>query len=511
MADEYQSIFIKEDWTSAKWRLNNLYYIVDPKGNKIPFRMKPEQEHFYDNLWYWNIILKARQLGWTTLIALMALDQCLFTANYSAAIIAHKKDDAEKIFEKKIKFAYTALPWSLKDERKIIKDPAGELWLSNGSTCIVSTSARSGTLQFLHISEFGKICANRPDIAEEIVTGSFPAVAPGNFTFVESTAEGNDGHFHDMVQRAVKKAESGERLTRLDFRLHFYGWYQRPENTLPDDEAALVKFTKEQNAYFTKSETETGITYTTGQKAWYVVTAEKQGDKMFRENPATIKEAFEASVKGLIYGDQMTLIRKNLQICTVPWAPGYPVNTSWDLGHSKGNAMAVWCHQQVGMQHRLIRFHQAEGEGVPYFANYLKGWGYTFGVHYMPHDAENVQENETAITTRADILRGLISGDVSVGTRIKDREDGIEQTRVFLPQCWIDRQNCDEGIKALDNYRRRWNNQLQQHMTEPLHNWASNGADALRELAQQLHVLDMEESDFQAARQQRRSKGRWRA
>src|SRR5687768_7252963 len=122
---DYQPIFIKEDWTSPKWRLNHLYSIVDADGKAIPFRMKPEQEHFYDRLWYWNIILKARQLGWTTLIALMALDQCLFNRNYSAAIIAHKKDDATKIFDKKIKFAYDNLPAALKEARTVVKDPAG--------------------------------------------------------------------------------------------------------------------------------------------------------------------------------------------------------------------------------------------------------------------------------------------------------------------------------------------------------------------------------------------------
>ena len=37
-------------------------------------------------------------------------------------------------------------------------------------------SARSGTLQRLHVSEFGKICAQYPKKAREIVTGAFPAV-----------------------------------------------------------------------------------------------------------------------------------------------------------------------------------------------------------------------------------------------------------------------------------------------------------------------------------------------
>lgn len=499
---------IKALLADPKWRLNNLYWFVDAYGNERPFRMNEQQEHFYDRLWYWNLILKARQVGWTTLIALMALDQCLFNDNYSACIIAHKVDDAVKIFEGKIKFAYNRLPPDLKAQKPLVKEPAGELWFKNGSKCIVDTSARSGTLQFLHISEYGKICAQRPDVAKEIKSGSFPAVAPGNFVFVESTAEGTEGDFFDLTMAAKAKAEAGKQLTSVDFRLHFYGWYTRADNVLPPHEVPMVTITREWQDYFTKSETETGITYSAAQKAWYVKTEEKLTDTMKRENPATIKEAFEASVEGIIYGRQLTIMRLNRQITAVPWQPDQRVNTFWDLGRSKGNAMAVWCHQRVGMRNCLIRYHEAEGEGVAYFAKYLNRWGYNFAVHYLPHDGDNHQDGEI-VRTRADILRGLIDGDVVVGDRIRELDDGIEATREFLPSCWIDEENCAKGLKSLENYKRRFNTTLKQFMTEPLHNGASNGADALRTGAQT--YVTPSHVDPTASTRKRRRPDHWRA
>ena len=48
-----------------KWRLNHLYSIVDKHGQIIKFTLNPAQERLLDNLHYLNVILKARQLGFS--------------------------------------------------------------------------------------------------------------------------------------------------------------------------------------------------------------------------------------------------------------------------------------------------------------------------------------------------------------------------------------------------------------------------------------------------------------
>ncbi|MDA6552020.1 hypothetical protein OSK79_21975 [Escherichia coli] len=62
----------------------------------------------------------------------------------------------------------------------------------------VATSFRSGTVQRLHISEHGKICAKYPAKAKELRTGTLNAVSDECIIFDESTAEGVGGDFYEM-------------------------------------------------------------------------------------------------------------------------------------------------------------------------------------------------------------------------------------------------------------------------------------------------------------------------
>ena len=71
---------------------------------------------------------------------------------------------------------------------------------------------RSGTIHRLHVSEFGKICAKYPDKAQEVVTGSIPAVPMNGVLVIESTAEGRDGDFFKMVQIAEANEASRKLL-----------------------------------------------------------------------------------------------------------------------------------------------------------------------------------------------------------------------------------------------------------------------------------------------------------
>ena len=87
---------------SQKWRINNLYRIIDEHGDDVQFVMRPQQEKFFDDYWYFNVILKARQLGFTTLIDIMGLDFAIFRPNFTSIIIAETKEKAADIFSAKV-------------------------------------------------------------------------------------------------------------------------------------------------------------------------------------------------------------------------------------------------------------------------------------------------------------------------------------------------------------------------------------------------------------------------
>ena len=89
----------KDKLIDRYWRLNHLYSIIDKSGDKISFKLNWAQKELYNNLWYCNVILKARQLGVSTFITILFLDTCLFNSNISCGIIAHTREDAEQIYD----------------------------------------------------------------------------------------------------------------------------------------------------------------------------------------------------------------------------------------------------------------------------------------------------------------------------------------------------------------------------------------------------------------------------
>lgn len=114
------------------WRLcSGQLYKIMIKGDDghdeelvIPFKPNRSQRRLLEKLHYRNIILKARQLGFTTLIAIYFLDCALFRKNIRAGIIAHEEDAAKKIFRDKVKFAYLQLPSALRDAFPLARDNA---------------------------------------------------------------------------------------------------------------------------------------------------------------------------------------------------------------------------------------------------------------------------------------------------------------------------------------------------------------------------------------------------
>jgi hypothetical protein len=445
--------------------------------------MNPEQERLFDEMWYWNVILKARQMGFSTAIGIFALDQCLWVPNTRAGIIAQTEDDVLKLFKNKIQKPYMALPKALRDAIGLQSMSKTEITLGNGSSLQVGMSMRSDTLTFLWVSEFGKICAKAPDRAMEVVTGAFPALAVGNPLFVESTAEGQEGYFHDYCMDALTAQRTGALLSKRSFKLHFYAWWQKPTNRL---DPAGVELTDQDKMYFDKMLVEHEILLDAAQKAWYVNEARTLKGKMHRENPSYPEEAFAVALQGAYYEEQMLWLRKNNRITSVPWDPALPVNTFWDFGVSTNNETTIWFHQRNGLRDQFIEYYEAEGKGLGHFARYLQSTGYTFGTHYLPHDGDaRMQTEGEEPQTRREMLEKLLKGHrFEIVGRTKDVMNGIELTQARFPSVWMDKEKCKEGIAALDSYVRTWNKARAQFTNVPFHNWASNASDAFRQYGQ---------------------------
>lgn len=484
------------------WRLCNLYKIIvkgddddedalrgeDDPGLIVTFSPRPAQRQLLARLWHRNLILKARQLGFTTLIALLWLDTALFGKSpLRCGIVAHDREAAATILRDKVLFAYQNLPDALREQFPLAKESAQELVFGHNKASIrVATSMRSGTIHRLHVSEFGKICAQYPHKAKEVVTGSIPAVPLSGIIVIESTAEGQEGPFHDMTQRALKQQEAGATLNRRDYRLHFFPWWKAPEYVL-DPEG--VSISDAQTAYFREVEQATRVPLSPEQRAWYAATVEADfaGDQplMWQEYPSTPREPFRISTEGTYYAVQLTRARLDQRIVpTIPIAP-VPVNAFWDLG--RGDMTAIWLHQIVGIEHRFIGYIEDTGQDLDHYTKQLQALGLTLGVMYLPHEAAYRRLGESADTNRTleEMVQALLPGvKTYVVPRVTRINAGIQATRNSFRSAWFDEQKCQRGLVRLAMYRKQWNKQRGAWSDEPLHDDASHGADAFRQWGQ---------------------------
>lgn len=460
-------------------RLNTIYKIVDKEGRLINFSMNEEQYDFYKNKHNRNITCKARQLGSTTLTQLFILDECLFNDNKSAGVIAHNKEDAEKFFDKKIKLAYDNIPYDFKQKYvpEAEQDAANQLKFSNGSYISVGTSMRSDSLQFLHLSEYGKLCAKYPEKAAEVQSGALNALSVNSWIHIESTGEGAHGHFYDMCQTSRRLAEGDTQLSPLDYKFFFYPWWTARGYRLSDHQEPG----DEERKYFTELNKFSGIDLTREQRNWYIAKKREQGDKMWREYPSTPDEAFRGIIDGAPLSRVMSQLRRRGHITRVPWMRGHPVHTFWDLGHN--DFMAIWFMQSVGYERRFIDYHQDNFLPLSHYAQVLNEKPYVYGTHHLPHDAEVTELTRSDSKTRKEVLETLLPGDFYVVPRTPSEEEAVNAARENMDNCYWDEENCAEGIKCLEQVRYRFDEAKQAYAPQLLKNQWKHGADSFFQFA----------------------------
>ena len=103
-----QADVLKRFLSDSAARLNHLYWIIDKDGRPVRFRMNWAQRELHETAHTRNNILKVRQLGLSTYIAMLILDMCLFRPQFKAAIVDKTLTDAEAKIAK-IAFAFQRL------------------------------------------------------------------------------------------------------------------------------------------------------------------------------------------------------------------------------------------------------------------------------------------------------------------------------------------------------------------------------------------------------------------
>lgn len=186
---------------------------------------------------------------------------------------------------------------------------------------------------------------------------------------------------------------------------------------------------------------------------------------------------FEVPALGAIYANEMGRAKSDKRIASVPYDPALLVDTAWDLGI--GDSTAIWFYQAVRGEVHAIDYYENHGQPITHYLSELASKPYKYGKHHVPHDAEG-RELGTGKSI-ADLMKGANYWPTIVPKL--GLEAGINATRVLFPRVWFDETKCKAGLDCLMNYRRSFNARLGEFKDEPVHDWASHGADAFRYLA----------------------------
>lgn len=468
------------------WRISNLYKIKDKDGNTVTFRPNRAQQRFLDRLWHRNLVPKARQRGFSTLVQILMLDTCLFVPNTTAAIIAQDRDTAGRIRDGKIKFAYDRLPPLVQQMVPLTTDNETELEWKNGSNMSISTSVRGGTLDFLHVSEYGIICLEDPLKAREIQEGSLPAVPTSGILVVESTVESPYGIFSSMVKNAADVEKQGRELTPLDYRLHFASWWDADEYEI-DPRGIIIS--PQQHGYFSRLEAIIGQPISLAKRAWYVTKLAadfgNEKEKMWRQYPSTLDEAFTVATNGLWLAEQMAAARVQGRIGPLPLVTGIPVNTFWDIGTD--DATSIWLHQAVGAWDHFIGYIEGAGEPPAHYVAALQtareARGFVWGQHFLPHDGAHRRINTARLVTYKDMIEEAGLRNVEIVPRADSLEVEIQLLRQDFSSYRFDETECKAGIEHLDGFAKVFNKTMQVFTGAIAQNGHQHGADALRQKA----------------------------
>jgi len=189
--------------------------------------------------------------------------------------------------------------------------------------------------------------------------------------------------------------------------------------------------------------------------------------------------SFDAALLGAYWGNELRDAELEGRITSVPHDRNVPVHTSWDLG--RRDDTAIWWYQVIRGEVHIIDYFAISGANIAEIAQVLLNKPYKYGIHHLPHDAKakTLASERSVIEQLADFL-GI--GNMTIVPNLSV-QDGIQAVRMALPYCYFDAEKCYEGVEALKQYQREYDEDKKAFRASPRHDWTSHPADAFRMMA----------------------------
>lgn len=498
MIDEKTAEAMVENLTDWRWRFTHLYWIkpaeLEPECIFCP---RAEQweilELLYDKGERRLAILKARQLGFSTLLSLICLDWLLFRPGVRIAIVDKKASDAHKKLDK-IRFAWERLPYDMREQYRVDEDNKSVLAIrmrkeGDGQRYVeAGEKARGDTFQLLWVSEWGPIQKEDPKRSDDIADGSCPAAEKGVIIVETTWRGGKSGRLYDDIVDPASKLPEKFR-TRHDWHILFFAWYLDKTLVFDGDASQISPQCRE---YLKDCERKGAPRFTKRQALWYFKVAWPKREKRYEEYPTLLDEIFLSPEPGAIYAEEMASVRAGRRLTRVPVERGLPVFACFDIG--RDDAMPCTLIQIVGQSINVVDYHCNNKEGVKYYADWLTTWMKRNKVAnlrvVLPHDGRRkaVQTEHTAKSK----FEACGHEDVIVVTRIPRIWDGIDIVRDTFPYIAINADQCEQEIKimegkkfpslveCLDRYHSIDQRDGKNISREPVHDKYSHGCDSFR-------------------------------
>lgn len=220
--------------------IEGLIFIADKNAEKIPFKLNEVQREYLKHRTSRDIILKARQMGMSSLILAVFLLDCIFHENINAVVISHEEKATQRLFNR-VKFYLDSLPkeWKV----NLGNSARNELYFSDtNSRFYIGTAGAKAfghgdTIHRLHVSELSRW--ENPSL----LMGLLQAIpkTENSVVVIESTANGTGNEYYERWMSA--KGDDNP------FTDHFYPWTMFKEyqtqpgpNFVPTaDEQVLMK------------------------------------------------------------------------------------------------------------------------------------------------------------------------------------------------------------------------------------------------------------------------------
>jgi hypothetical protein len=487
------------------WRLCNIYTIRSEEGTRIPFRPNDEQMEVINEIYVHGsrilIILKARQLGISTLLCLIALDTIMFGTSVEACLIDFNSINAKKKLREKIIYAWDGLPAILKEQFTVYAKSLQKGEFSIGprvlpdeqnpdnnpySTYMAGETPRGGTFQFSHYSEWWEIAARFPQRSSDILTSGWPAGEQG-IRAVETTVHGGKrGECWTITKQGLDyKDEPLPRELRSPKTpvVMFFPWWKKASYR-EKGSPSLIR--QETHDYFAEKEKALGVTFDNKQRLWYQIQSDTLGVFVKGQYPTDIHETWSAPIKGAVWAEALAAAKKARRISEVQHDGGLEVDCFFDLG-APDNTACVYVQHVAGHQH-FIDYDIGLQYDLPDRLRYMAGKGYRYGTFYLPHDAASRQKNGVSYQKEFEdeLKKQGIQGRVVVLPRTNNVWLGINKFNLMLSTTvYVDEKKCAKWIESASLYRRKPDpNNPEVFTDEIIHDEHSHGADASRYLAE---------------------------